>query len=372
MTEIPLFKVRMGEAAAPRVASVLTSGYIGQGEECERFERAFGGLIGAAQPPLLLNSCTSAIDLALHLIGVGAGDEVITTPITCFATTAPIVWRGAVPVWADVDPATGNIDAIDVLNKVTPRTKAILAVDWAGRACDYDRLHLASLPVIEDAAHGPLIEYRGESVATAGGNYVCYSHQAIKFLTLGDGGSLITPADQTERARLLRWYGLDRRSKADFRCEQDIGEVGFKHQSNDIAAAIGMANLPGTPYAVARARRHAEFYARALADVPGVTVPAFDAGASYWICSLLVHDRPSFMAHMKAAGIAVSPVHRRTDAHSAIATVGQWRGPSTGVDFYDAHQCAVPNGWWLTPEERDHIASAIIDWAYRTRGEVAA
>lgn len=369
---IDLFRVRMEPSAAERVAAVLASGYVGQGPRCEEFEQAFGRLVGAPEPPLLLNSCTSAIDLALHLIGVGPGDEVVTSPITCFATTAPIVWRGAIPVWADVDPATGNIDARDALNKVTPRTKAMLVVDWAGRACDHDRLHLASLPVIEDAAHGPLIEYKGQSVATNGGDYVCYSHQAIKFLTLGDGGSLITPAMQTERARLLRWYGLDRRSKADFRCEQDIAEVGFKHQSNDIAAAIGLANIGRTEWAVAQARRNAEYYTRALADVPGICAPPYDPGAAYWIYSLIVHDRPSFIEHMKGQGIATSPVHRRTDAHSAIAKVGQWRGPAIGVDFYDAHQCAVPNGFWITEAEREHIAGAIIDWAYRTRGEVAA
>lgn len=368
---IDLFRVRMEPSAAERVAAVLASGYIGQGPICEQFEREFGVLVGAPEPPLLLNSCTSALDLALHLIGVGPGDEVITTPITCFATTAPIVWRGAIPVWADVDPLTGNIDAADVLNKVTPRTKAILAVDWAGRACDYERLFLASLPVIEDAAHGPLIETRGQSVATAGGDYVCYSHQAIKTLTLGDGGSLITPAMQTERARRLRWYGLDRRSKADFRCEQDIAEVGFKHQSNDIAAAIGLANLGRTEWATARARLNAEYYIRALAGVPGVAVAPFDPGASYWIMSILVEDRAGFMAHMHAHGIATSPVHRRTDAHSAIAKVGQWRGPATGVDHYDAHQVAIPNGAWVSEQDRQHVAGMIIEWAYGRKGVAA-
>lgn len=368
---IPLFKVRMADEAAAEVAKVLASGYIGQGERCEEFERAFGELVGAPDPPLLLNSCTSAIDLALHTIGVVSGDEVITTPITCFATTAPIIWRGAVPVWCDVDPLTGNADPHDVLNKITPRTKAILVVDWAGRACAYDQLRSAGIPVIEDAAHGPLIEYGGKSTAIAGGDYVCYSHQAIKFLTLGDGGTLITPPDQTERARLLRWYGLNRRSKADFRCEQDIAEVGFKSQSNDIAAAIGLANLPGTERAVALSRQNAEYYTRALANVPGVTVPPFDRGAAYWIYSILVDDRASFSAHMAAKGIAVSPVHRRTDAHSAIAAVGQWRGTSAGVDYYDEHQCAVPNGWWLSHQQREYIASAIIDWGYQRRTEAA-
>ncbi|KPV51456.1 hypothetical protein SE17_21085, partial [Kouleothrix aurantiaca] len=134
---IPLFNVFMADDAAARVADVLASGYIGQGQQCEAFEQALQPLLDTPAPPLLLNSCTSAIDLALHLSGVGPGDEVITTPVTCTATNSPIVTRGARPVWADVDPITGLIDPADVARKITRRTKAILGVDWGGSVCDY-------------------------------------------------------------------------------------------------------------------------------------------------------------------------------------------------------------------------------------------
>lgn len=109
---------------------------IGQGPLVDRFEAQFGRYVDAPRDVLATNSCTSALDLALHLIGVGAGDEVITTPQTCTATTGVIVNRGAVPVWADVDPLTGLIDPGCVARLVTPKTRAIMAVDWAGRSCD--------------------------------------------------------------------------------------------------------------------------------------------------------------------------------------------------------------------------------------------
>lgn len=386
MNEIPLFKVRMADSAVERVAKVLASGYVGQGELCEQFEREFGRLVGAPAPPLLVNSCTSAIDLALHLIGVGPGDEVITTPITCAATNTPVALRGAKIIWSDVDPMTGNIDPADVARKVTKRTKAIIAVDWGGRSCAYDDLRGAggtTRAIIEDAAHALLMER-----PCVGGDFICWSFQAIKHLTTGDGGALYVARDasalpyttdhvnaarreMTERARLLRWYGLDRRSKADFRCEQDIAEIGYKYQSNDIAAAIGLANLQFAEWSVARSRQNAEWYTRALAGLPGVTLAPFDPGASYWIFTILVDDRDSFSAHMKAAGVATSQVHARNDKHSAFKACSEARGPLPGVDAFDAQQVAIPNGYWVGEEERQHIAAAITDWAYRHQQEAA-
>lgn len=364
---IDLFRVRIEPGAAAAVAKVLTPDedgrtYIGQGPVCEEFERAFGRLVGAPEPPLLLNSCTSAIDLALHLIGVGPGDEVITTPITCTATNSPPALRGARLIWADVVGSTGSIDPESVERLITSRTKAVIAVNWGGRPFDRRLLDLG-MPIIEDAAHGPF----GENY----GDYVCWSFQAIKHLTTGDGGALLAPPNQMERARLLRWYGLDRRSKADFRCEQDIQEIGYKYQSNDIAAAIGLANLLRAEWSVACSQRNAEWYARALALVEGVETSIFDPVASYWIYSLLVTNRASFSAFLKERGIATSQVHRRNDVHSAFRAVSETREPLHGVDFFDAHQVAIPNGFWVGEEERQHIVSAIWEWA-ESRKAVAA
>lgn len=360
---IDLFRVRMAPEAREAVARVLTPDalgrlYVGQGTLCEEFERQFGALIGAPEPVLLLNSCTSAIDLALHLIGVGPGDEVITTPITCTATNSPPALRGARLVWADVDPLTGNIDPADVERKVTARTKAIIAVNWGGRLCDYDPLNEAGrgmVAVIEDAAHGP---YGGND-----GWYTCFSFQAIKHLTTGDGGALMVPRRDRTRAKLLRWYGLDRESGADFRCAQDIKEIGYKFQSNDIAAAIGLANLPGLPEAVRAGQDNAAYYCRWLSDLPGIDVPPFDPGCAYWLTTLCVDDRAGFMAHLAERGIVTSQVHARNDKHDAFKAVSESRGPLPGVDAFDARQVSIPAGWWITDTDREYIVTVITDWA---------
>lgn len=349
---IPLFKVYMAPKAPARVAEVLASGYIGQGDQAEAFEVALMELLDLPAPPLTMNSCTSAIDLALHLIGVGPGDEVITTPVTCTATNSPIVTRGAIPVWADVDPLTGLIDPEAMIGKFTERTKAIIAVDWGGALCDYATLRAFGLPVIQDAAHS--------LTAGIGGDYVCWSFQAIKHLTTGDGGALWCPPEQLERARLLRWYGLDRRSKADFRCEQNIQEAGYKYHMNDIAAAIGLANIGGVRGAVQAHRFNAAEYNHRLARLPDITLPAWDESSAWWLYTLLVEDRQGFIAHLADYGIAASPVHARNDTHAAFHFPN---GPLPGVDHFASRNVAIPVGWWLSADDRKRIIEAVQTWA---------
>lgn len=347
----------MSEDAAPFVSTVLGSGYIGQGKQCAMFEAEFGQLVKAPRPPLLVNSGTSAITLALDLCGVRPGDYVISTPMTCTATNTPIVNLGAHILWADVDPRTGLIDPRSVAalieNERAPGNfnlkwiKAIIAVDWGGAPCDYDALKQFGIPVIQDAAH------RLFALNGAHGDYVCWSHQAIKFLTTGDGGSLLPPDDRYEEAKLLRWYGLDRESSADFRCSQNIRRAGWKFQSNDIAAAIGRANLRAAPGNVAQARHHSRVLAYSLGE------PEPPSESDCWLHTLLVEDREDFIADMKAQGIAASPVHRRNDEHDCFAA---YRRPLPGVDYFAARNVAVPNGWWLSGRDLGRVVEAIQAW----------
>ena len=337
----------MSPAATEGVGLVLGSGYIGQGPKVEEFEDALQEAYGLPARPVTTNSCTSALDLALELIGVGPGDYVITTPQTCTATNSPIVKRGAFPVWADVD-TNGLIQPNSVAAKLRsyPQAKAIMAVDWSGRLADYDGLRRVArgIPIIEDAAHRlPDGNVRGD--------YVAWSFQAIKFLTTGDGGALLTPGNQYERAKLLRWYGLDRESGASFRCAQNIQEVGFKYHMNDIAASIGLANLL---VASENLRRHRE-NAREIAVALNIE---FNEDSHYWFLPLTVTNRDGFMAHMTEAGIETSQVHARNDTHDAFLRAMPNRAGS-GTDWFDAHQVAIPCGWWLGDEGVDQVIEAV-------------
>jgi dTDP-4-amino-4,6-dideoxy-D-glucose/dTDP-4-amino-2,4-dideoxy-beta-L-xylose transaminase len=366
---IDLFRPFVAPEAAEMVARTLTPDaqghtYLGEGPRVQEFESAFARLVGLeTPPPLAVNSCTSALDLALHLCGVGLGDEVITTPMTCTATNGVLVNRKAKIVWADVDPLTGLIDPHDVARKVTNRTKAIMAVDWAGRSCEYNAIRAGAfhpktrdrIPIIQDAAHNLFVDPVNR------GSYVAWSFQAIKHLTTGDGGALLVPPEKYERARLLRWYGLDRTSSADFRCSQDIKEAGYKYHMNDIAASIGLANISHVADLVARHRENAAWYSQALHDVPGITPPPDDPASSWWLYCLLADDRASLIEHLAQRGIAASPVHRRNDTHPAFHYPN---GPLPGVDHFAEREVAIPCGWWLTEKDRARVVAGVIEWAH--------
>lgn len=361
---IPVFKVLPNPGIGAALQAIYDTGYIGQGPKVEEFERAFGTLVGAPEPPLSVNSGTAALDLALWLIGVGPGDEVISTEQTCTATNGVIALRGARIVWADIDPLTGNIDPADVARKVTDKTKAIMAVDWAGRACAYHLLRNHGIPVIEDAAHALLARVDNTfPIADGGGDYVAWSLQAIKHLTAGDGGMLLAPSDQMERGRLLRWYGLDRRSSADFRCAQNIQEIGTKLHMNDIAATIGLLNIERAREAVAASRANAEYFCRWLTGLPGIDVAPYDPGCSYWLFTILVDDRDDFTAYLAERGIATSMAHARNGKHDAFKAVSEARGPLPGQDSFDARQISIPNGFWVSEAQREYIANVIGTWA---------
>jgi len=347
----------MAPEAGDAVKRVLTPDangrvYCGQGRLVDEFEAEFANTIGlqAGHPPLGVNSCTAAIDLALHLIGVGDGDEVIVSPMTCSATNGCAVLRGASLVWADVDPQTGLMDPASVARMVTKKTAAVIAVDWAGRWCDYENLHAAAgwkVPIIEDAAHCLYIPQ-------AHGDYVAWSFGPIKHLSCGGyGGALLVPEHQYNRAELLRWHGLDRRSSADFRCAQDIGEVGYRYHLTDDQAAVGLANLPMVPGNIQLARAHAALYCRQLRDVKGVHVPPYDEECDYWLHGLIVEqDRDAFAQALATVGIPTSRTHARNDNHTAYRQASlRQDGSLPGTTYFDDHQINIPGGAWLGWED---------------------
>lgn len=352
---IPLFKVSMAPEAPSAVQKTLQSGYIGEGPRVAEFERALESVLGA--PVLCTNSCTSALDLAYHLIGLGKGDEVISTPMTCLATNMPLVLRKCKIVWADVDYVTGNILSESVRQLVTPQTKAIVCTDWAGRPCHYDLLRDAApgVPIVEDAAHAFGAYYNGMPIGASGGDYVAWSFQAIKHLTTGDGGALKVPTRQRGRAISLRWYGLDRRDSAAMRCRQQASEPGFKYQMNDIAASVGLANLR-----TARARIDAHLANAAYYDkyLPTCVRAPLDEKSSYWVYTILVDDPLIFEYEMAGRGIQVSQVHARNDTQDCLPSAEH---PLPGLDEFSAHMVSIPVGWWLSQGDLRHIVDSVVE-----------
>ena len=385
---VDLFRPYMSDAATQRVTDALKYRpdgrlYIGQGALVDQFELALKSALNSPSDVLTVNSGTSALSLAMYMAGVGPGKTVIATPMTCSASNSPIITNFARIVWADIDPKTGLISPESVDDRVQwclrhlgQAPAAIVAVDWGGRLCDYPALIEAArvesygrthqVPIIQDAAHAFMAyDANGASSAKSGADFICYSFQAIKHLTTIDGGALICKdAGNTEAARLLRWYGLDRTQGDSFRCSQDIQSPGFKFHMNDVAATIGLANINDTYDIVGKHRFNANWYHEALKDADGhaINLPYPDEGSAWWLYTILVGNRDAFIDFMKERGVECSQVHRRNDVHPGFVRRTYGHMPLPGVDYFADHEVAIPVGWWLTEEDRKQVAAAVLEW----------
>lgn len=382
--EIPLFKVFMAPEAPEAVSTVLQSGYITQGPSVEKFEKSMQEFL-QNEYTLSTNSATSATHIALHLLkkphgswpGLQAGDQVLSTALTCTATNFPILANGLDIKWVDVDPATGNICPKDLRRKLTHKTKVITFVHWGGNPVDLDAISTVQdfayesfgfrPMVIEDCAHAMGAKWRDNRIGSLKhGNICTFSLQAIKHLTTGDGGLLCLPnVELYKRAKLARWYGIDRDKRnykgQDFRLESDVTEYGFKMHMNDIAATIGIANFPYLESNLTKMRANARCYQDALCDIPGLTllkVPD-SAVSSYWLFSFHIQEKFEFIEYMKNKGILVSQVHARNDTHTVCAP---FRTHLPNLDRVEKTFISIPVGWWLTEKNVQHIVTSIKDF----------
>lgn len=370
MREIPLFKVYMSPETLQPLNDVLMSGYIGQGEQVDKFEEELAHFIG--NPYInTVNSATSALTIAIRMLrgdNYCSDDEVLTTPLTCTATNLPIMANNLRIRWVDVNPDTCNIDTDDIMRKLSPRTKMIVVVHWGGYPCDLDALidvqeHCQELygfkpGIIEDCAHAIGSTYKGKLLGNHG-NFCCYSFQAIKHLTTCDGGMLVSPSHEFhKKAQLLRWYGLDRTRSADFRCEQNIEFWGYKSHMNDVNAVMGRYNLKQLPEILQRHQENGDYFNESLKDIPGVTLLKThnDRQSSYWVYTLKVEERDGFIKKMKDYGISVSRVHDRNDKHRCFR---DFRCALPNLSKLCKTMICIPCGWWVSDEDREYIVDCI-------------
>ena len=271
---IPLIKPFLPprDQLLPRMEEILYSGYIAEGEATLEFEKKLSALLGNPYC-LTTNSGTAALHIALVLTGVKEGDEVISTALTAEPTNTTIALTGAKVVFADVDIETGLISPNSIESCITERTKAIMVVHYAGMVCDMQKINKISekykIPVIEDASHAFMSRFNGQSIGN-NSPYTCFSFQAIKHITTVDGGLLcLKNEEEYNRARELRWFGLDKKVP---RLESNIKEAGFKYHMNNVIATIGLVQLECLQENVYRYIENGRFYDEALKDAQGITL----------------------------------------------------------------------------------------------------
>jgi perosamine synthetase len=312
-----------------------------------------------------LNSGTTALHLALVIAGVGPGDEVIIPPQTFLATGMAVLMQGAIPVFADIQVHTGNLESASVQKKITNRTKAIIPVHWAGYPCDLEEINQIAashnLTVIEDAAHALGAMYCGQPIGAIS-RFTCFSFQAIKHLTTGDGGALCClRAEDEKQARVRRWFSIDRaNSEPSFLGERqyDATSMGFKYHLNDLSAAIGLGNLEVFANVLAKLRRINARYRDELGQFPGITLleSRDDRQSACWLSTLLVERRNDFLKALQGRGVPASVFHQRIDRNSVF---GGMRSDLPNMQQFNDAQASIPLHAGLTDPEVESVISAV-------------
>lgn len=278
---LPFSLPLLGEEEEKEVIETLRSGWLTTGPRVERFEAGVKDYVGCRHA-IALNSCTGALHLSLAALGVGPGDEVITSPVTWPSTANVIVLLGAKPVFVDIDPATLNLDSSQIQETVTARTKAIVPVHMAGLPCNLDAIkQIASahgLPVVEDAAHAIGAVYKGRKVGTIS-PLTCFSFYPIKNMTTIEGGLVATESDElAERVRRLSLHGISKdawkRYSASGSPHWEVIEPGYKYNMTDVQAAVGIHQLKKLESFLEVRRQYAASYRATLQDVEEISLPA--------------------------------------------------------------------------------------------------
>jgi dTDP-4-amino-4,6-dideoxygalactose transaminase len=352
---IPLMTPYIPPGTAEAVSDVLRSRWIGQGPKCEKFEQQFSDRIVGGRRCLAVGSCTDALHLAYLLSGIGPGDDVIAPLFTCTATNIPLLYCGARILFCDVEPNSLNMDPTHLKHLLMERKpKAIVAVHYGGAPVSrliFDLAQEYDVPVIEDCAQA-----LGAKGIAQRGYFACFSFQAVKHIGCGDGGMLVLPDHLKDVAKRIRWFGIDREAKLKGIWENDIKEIGFKYQLNDIAAAMGLQGLYHLDDQMQHRRRLRSAYMSGLSGVDGIRVVDTDRDSACWLLTVLVERREDFRKKLAEYGIESDQVHYRNDRYSIFAN---FRGEFPNMDAVDSKYLVLPLHMGMDGDDVRRICSVI-------------
>ncbi len=372
----------IGKEEIDEVVDTLTSGWWGTGPKTELFEKRFATYAGTMYA-LGVNSATAGLHLALKALGVGPGDEVITTPLTFVSTVNVILHCGATPVFADVDRDTWNIDPREIEKKITEKTKVILPVHLHGRPCDMDAImgiaRRHNLFVVEDAAHAAETVYKGRKIGSIG-DITVFSFYVTKNIATGEGG-MVTTNDKklAESMRVMSLHGLSRdaykRYSIKYYRHYEAVVPGFKYNLTDIASSIGLHQLARVESNWIIRRKHWETYMRGLGGVPELILPADEElhtkHAKHLFAVLLRLEklrisRDVFIDQLIkmniGSGVHFNPVH----LHSYYRkTFGYKKGMFPNAEFIGERTVSLPLGANLTDRDVNDVIKAV-RWLIKT------
>jgi dTDP-4-amino-4,6-dideoxygalactose transaminase len=367
MDFLPFTRPTLDEETIQGVADVLRSGWITSGPQAKAFEAALSAYFGG-RPVRSMNSGTATLEAALRLCGIGAGDEVITTPLTWVATANVVLAVGAKPVFVDVDPATRNIDLDLIESAITPATRAIIPVDLAGLPVDRDRLYAIAnkhgLRVIEDAAQSMGASWKGKKIGSFG-DLISISFHANKNMTTGEGGCLVlNDESQAPLFEKLRLQGVTRSADG----TMDVDVLGGKSNLTDIAATIGLGQLKHIDAFTQRRRELAHHYFARFDRMLGCELPPKNLSDSNWhMFQILLPlkwlsiTRADFIAQMREREIGVGVHYPAVHLFTLYRSLGYGEGDFPHAERIGREIVTLPLFPAMTLADVDRVCAAVAE-----------
>lgn len=357
------------------VVDVLKSGWISTGPKNQEFEERFKIYTGAKNA-IAVSSCTDAMELSLVVGGISKGDEIITTPLTFTATANVIIHQGAIPVFADIDRYTLNIDPSEIEKRITSKTRAIMPVHYAGQPCQMDEIiNIAkdhNLMIFSDAAHALGAEYNGKKIGSIG-DTTSFSFHVQKNLTTAEGGMLTTDNDDwANKLKILRLHGMTKDAwnrASGSQVHYDVVFPGYKCNMTDIQAALGLAQLNKLEDYIAIRQRYAKMYDNAFSQIPQIIllkrINGIRHSENMYVIMLNLEmlniNRDEFIKYLQAENIFCAVHFKPIHLHSYYAnTFGYKRGDYPNAEYAFDRIITLPLSPGLTENDIQDVITAVI------------
>lgn len=371
--DISLFKPFTSPEIVTRLQELFSTRWIGQGPKVDIFEKQFSARVCDNYPCIAVAAGTHALHLAYKLTDLLPGDEVIAPVFTCAATNIPFLWEKVRIKFVDIEKQSMNIDTSQIEKNISENTKLIVCVHYGGYPCDLNALQRIEakygIPVIQDCAQAIGAVFNGKPISRWS-MFSTFSFQAIKHITTGDGGMLcINSHDHkfTNRARKLRWFGIDRTAKFNGSWNNNIDEIGYKYHMNDIAATLGVAALPYLDTILSKRIKLLKLYENRLSKISGIKYFSGKADPkdgkyihAAWLCTVLVEDRNSLIKKLNSSGIEAQQVHFRNDTLSIFKNHRNTNS-FPNMTAVEGKYLVLPLHHQLTTENVDYICDIIED-----------
>ena len=360
-----LFYPYVSKKSSKNLKEKLSGRWLGQGPMVDKFENKFRLMFGKKNSAIATGSGTDSLHLAYILAGLKKGDEVITTVFTCTATNIPLLYMGIKIKFADVEKNTMNISIESVKKLISKKTKAIICVHYGGLPCDMKNLRLLAdkyrIPIIEDAAHAIGATYNGKPIGSLS-EFTTFSFQAIKHFTTGDGGMLTVKDKKLEnKAKRIRWFGIDRLKKQKGIWENDVTEVGYKYQMTDIAATMGYDSLLEFKKILSHRQKIFRSYLYKLEKnkrVFCVNDNNKKKTHAAWLFTILIDNKDFLQKKLREYSIETNQVHFRNDRYSIFKEFVKGK-KFKNMDYLENRYLVLPLHHKVTVSDVDYICNLI-------------